>query len=248
MDDTAVLVGEAFSPWTLKARWALDHCGVGYRYREYTPGISEPWLRWRLGQWRRPVSVPVLLTRERAIQGSWKIAEHAARCAGDARLGEFADIQAWDDISERGLAAARTRVVRAVLADGRALDESVPFLPARGRFLLRPVARRVARRLDRKYAHLAFRDAHRDALLELRQGLARSGTGYMLQRFGYADITLSVLLEAVVPTSGPEALGPAQRACWHDAALAREFRDLLDWRAGLHRMHGVHASRSEASG
>lgn len=230
-----LLVGEAFSPWTLKARWALDYCGVDYAYREYVPGLSEPWLRWKLSQWRRPVSVPVLLTRERAVPGSWEIAQHAARRAGDERLGNLSEVRPWDDISERGLAAARTRVVRAVLGDDRALDESVPLLPGKSRVLLRPVARRVARRLDRKYAHLALPNAHRDALIDLRAGLDRSGTGFLLDRFSYADISMSVLLEAVVPTSGPEALSPIQRGCWTDADLAEEFGDLLAWRAGLHR-------------
>lgn len=233
MSDMGLLVGEAFSPWTIKARWALDHCGVDYLYREYTPGLSEPWLRWKLNRWREPVSVPVLLTRRQAILGSWAIAQHAAQCAGDARLGDPTQIQAWDDISELGLAAARTRVVRAVLADDRALDESVPLLPARMRFLLRPVTRRVAQRLDRKYAHLARPHAHRDALVSLRAALARSGTGYVLDRFSYADITLSVLLEAVVPSSGPEVLGTAHRACWRNDELATEFADLLEWRAAL---------------
>lgn len=236
-----LLVGEAFSPWTLKARWALDYCGVEYAYREYVPGLSEPWLRWRLGQWRRPVSVPVLLMREQAVPGSWEIAQHAARCAGDARLGNLSEVRSWDDISERGLAAARTRVVRAVLADDRALDESVPLLPGRSRALLRPVARRVARRLDRKYAHLAMPNAHRDALIDLRDGLERSATGFLLDRFSYADISMSVLLEAVVPTSGPAALGPVQRGCWNHAALAAEFADLLAWRASLHRIFAPHA-------
>lgn len=234
-----LLVGEAFSPWTLKARWALDHCGVDYAYREYIPGLSEPWLRWRLGEWRRSVSVPVLLTRERAIQGSWKIAQYAGQCAGDERLGKPADVQPWDDISERGLAAARTRVVRAVLADDRALDESVPLLPGKSRFLLRSVARRVAQRLDRKYAHLVVPNAHRDALIDLRKGIERSATGFLLDRFSYADISMSVLLEAVVPTSGPDALGPVQRECWHDAGLAEAFGDLLEWRAWLHRSSGL---------
>jgi glutathione S-transferase len=237
----ALLVGEAFSPWTLKARWALAHCGVDHDYREYTPGLSEPWLRWRLRQWRQPVSVPVLLTRTQSIRGSWGIAEYAAQCAGDARLGALAKVRPWDEISERGLAAARTRVVRAVLADDQALDESVPLLRGDSRALLRPVAREVARRLDRKYAHLVQPNAHRAALDALRTGLAHAGTGYLLDRFSYADISMSVLLEAVVPTSGPEALGPVQRACWHDAALAAEFADLIEWRDGLHRAFGRHA-------
>lgn len=228
-----LLVGEAFSPWTIKARWALDYCGIDYAYREYVPTLSEPWLRWKLGKWHRLVSVPVLLTDNEAVCGSWKITEYAAQRSGDCRLGVLADIQQWDDISERGLAAARTRVVQAILADNQALDESVPLLPMGSRLLLRPVVRKVVGRLDRKYAHLALPNAHRDALVDLRDGIERSGTGFLLDRFSYADISMSVLLEAVVPTTAPEFLGPAQRRCWSDAKLAEEFGDLLEWRTSL---------------
>ncbi|MGO1000983.1 glutathione S-transferase N-terminal domain-containing protein [Lysobacter sp. CA196] len=236
-DPVMLLVGESFSPWTQKARWALEHCGRPFAYREYTPTLSEPWLRWRMRQWSGAVSVPVLLAPAQVVHGSWDIALYADAHAGDGRLGDFAAIAAWNELSEAALAEIRTRVVRGVLASPTALDEALAgLLPAPLRPPLRFVARDAARRLDRKYRHLLVPDALRRALERLREGLDRSGSGYLFERFGYADIVMAVVLEGIAPIARTEPpLGPASRQCWSDPQLAQEFSDLLDWRASLAR-------------
>lgn len=229
----ARLIGEVFSPWTRKARWALDYCDVAYRYQEYVPFLSEPGLRLRLRQWHGKVSVPVLLADTGPVRGSFEIARYAALASGDDRLGDFDRIRFWDDISEVGLAAARTRVVRTIAEHPDALDESLPHLPSRLRPLLRPITRRVVNALDRKYAHLYGAGNHRNALFALRRGLRESGTGFVLDTFSYADITLCALLDAVVPETDAVFPGEAQRRCWQDDGLADEFADLLVWREQL---------------
>ena len=236
-DTAALLVGESFSPWTQKARWALEYCGLPFAYREYTPTLSEPWLRWRMRQWSGAVSVPVLLTDVRVVRGSWDIARHADAHAGDGRLGDFAAIASWNELSEAALAEIRTRVVRGVLSSPPALDEALAgLLPAPLRTPLRFVARDAARRLDKKYQHLLIPGSLRRALERLREGLHRSGSGYLFDRFGYADIGMAVVLEGIAPSARTEPpLGPAHRRCWSDPQLADEFADLLDWRASLAR-------------
>lgn len=229
----ALLIGEVFSPWTRKARWALDYCDVAYRYQEYVPFLSEPGLRLRLRQWHGVVSVPVLLTDTGPVRGSFEIARHAALASGDDRLGDFDRIRFWDDISEVGLAAARTRVVRTIARNVNALDESLPHVPLRLRPLLRPITRRAVNALDQKYAHLSGAGNHRNALLALRRGLQESGTGFLLDNFSYADITLCALLDAVVPAADTVFPGEAQQRCWQDDELADEFADLLAWREQL---------------
>ena len=49
-----------FSPWSEKARWALDVRHVRYDYRRYAPLVGEPALRFKLRKWTGPVTVPVL--------------------------------------------------------------------------------------------------------------------------------------------------------------------------------------------
>lgn len=229
----ALLIGEEFSPWTRKARWALDYCGMAYRYQEYTPFLSEPGLRMKLGQWRGAVSVPVLLSREGIVRGSFDIARHAALASGDDRLGDFRRIKFWDDISEMGLAAARIRVVRTIAMHDAALDESLARIPSGLRPLLRPITRRAVNALERKYAHLSGAGNHRNALLALRRGLQESGTGFVLGAFSYADITLCALLDPVAPAADTVFPGEAHRRCWRDDGLAREFSDLVAWRDRL---------------
>ena len=229
-----LLVGESFSPWTKKARWALEYCGVDHAYQEYTPTLSEPALRWRLGQWTGSVSVPVLFGRE-VVRGSWDIARYANRVAGDARLGDFEANSVWNDLSEAALAEGRTRVVRCILQDDEALVESLPsWVPSQLRRSLRFVARDAVQRLDRKYAHLLKPGALRHALLQTRNRLAEIHGDYLLGGFTYADIAMAVVLEVVAPAARAEPpLGPATQACWHDAALTEEFQDLVQWRNRL---------------
>lgn len=230
-----LLIGEAFSPWTKKARWALEYCELRYQYKEYTPTLSEPGLRWRMRQWSGPVSVPVLFAGHRILRGSWQIALFASETAGDGRLGDMATIASWNDRSEPALAEGRTRVVRSVLGSNQALQESLPaFVPELLRRSMRFVARDAVRRLDQKYAHLANSGALRRALFATRDELADSGSDYLLGDFSYADIAMAVVLEVVAPIANTQpALGPATQLCWEDRALATEFDDLLSWRDRL---------------
>jgi glutathione S-transferase len=230
-----LLIGESFSPWTQKARWALEYCGVPFRYEEYVPMLGEPRLRWRMREWTGPVSVPVMRTHIGWLRGSWDIACHAAVVAADGRLGYLHDIARWNELSEAALAEGRTRVVRGIADDPRAQEESLPpFVPMALRGSLRWLVKDASRRLDRKYASLAVPGSLRRALREMRQALSVSRTGFLQGNFGYADIAMVVVLECVAPvarTAPP--LGPATLAHWHDDTLADEFADLLEWRAWL---------------
>ena len=230
-----LLVGESFSPWTKKARWALECCELAYDYKEYTPILSEPGLRWRLQQWSGTVSVPVLFVGRQVFRGSWEIARYANETTSDERLGDLEAIVPWNTLSEAALAEGRTRVVRCILGNDQALAESLPaFVPDPLRHPLRFVARDVVQRLDRKYAYLLKPGALRQALVHTREGLERADSDYLLGRFTYADISMAVALEVVAPIAHLQPpLGPVTQRCWQHPALASEFADLLDWRSRL---------------
>jgi len=235
MKPDALLIGESFSPWTKKARWALEICGLSYEYQEYTPTLSEPRLRWKLKQWSGMVSVPVLFVGHKTYQGSWDIAGYANYAAEDQRMGDLEAIAAWNDLSEAALAEGRTRVVRCILGNEQALEESLPaFVPKPLRGTVRFVARDAVKRLDRKYADLVRPGSMHQALTHTRDALARSDNDYLLGQFSYADITMAVLLEVVAPIAEVRPpLGPMSQRCWHDSDLAVEFDDLVDWRNRL---------------
>lgn len=230
-----LLIGESFSPWTKKARWALEYCEIAYDYQEYTPTLSEPRLRWQLKQLLGSVSVPVLIADRQIIRDSWEIARYANEAVGDGRLGDFKEIEPWNDLSETALAEGRTRVVRCILGDNQALEESLPaFIPSFLRSPMRFVARNAVKRLDKQYAHLVKPDSIQQALTKTREALALSDNDYLLGSFSYADITMAVVPEIIAPIAITQPLlGPATTRCWNDSTLAVEFKDLLDWRNRL---------------
>ena len=230
-----LLVGESFSPWTKKARWALEYCGLAFDYEEYTPTLSELGLRWRMRQWSGKVSVPVLFVGHEVVRSSWDIACYANEASSQERLGDMRAIAQWDKLSESALAEGRTRVVRAILENEGALEEALPgFIPRSLRKPLRFLARDAVQRLDRKYAHLLKWGAQREALTATREELKKSGNDFLLGDFSYADITMGVVLEVIAPIAHTEpALGPETQRCWNDGELAGEFEDLIQWRNRL---------------
>ena len=90
----------------------------------------------------------------------------------------------WNDLSERALQEGRTRVVRNVLRNPRALEEAAAgVFPAALAKPLRFVARDAAARLDRKYAHLVVPGSLRTALLLTRDKLQQVGDDFLLRVF-----------------------------------------------------------------
>jgi len=212
------LVGESFSPWTKKARWALEYAGLDYQYQEYIPTLSELKLRWRLRQWSGSISVPVLFVGQSVYRGSWEIANYANRTGDGARLGNMREIKYWDDLSEDALAEGRTRVVRSILNNNQALEESLPaWIPKMLRRPMRFLARDAARRLDHKYAHLLTAGSLESALESIRRGLDSSPSEYLFGQFSYADTPMGIETTKI----------------WNDVALTSAYSDLIKWRDSL---------------
>lgn len=230
-----LLIGESFSPWTKKARWAMEYCDLDYNYQEFTPTLSEPGLRWRLKQIKGSVSVPVLFTEQQVIKDSWNIACYANEKAGDNRLGNMDELSSWNDLSEDALAQGRTRVLRSIVNNNDALEESLPsFVPKLLRGPMRFMARDTVKRLDRQYAHLLKADSLVKALDSTREALAKSGNDYITGNFSYADITMATVLEVIHPIAKVEPpLGPETQKTWIDPSLAEEYADLIEWRDRL---------------
>ncbi len=230
-----LLVGEWFSPWTKKARWALEYCGLQFDYKEFTPTLSEVAHRWRLRQIRGGISVPVLFVGGYPIRGSYEIARYANKVSDGSPLGNFSSIARWDNWSESALAEGRTRVVRCIQKNNKALEESVPpFVPNAMKSLMRPIARHAVKRIDKQYAHLNHPGSIHTALTRTRDALAQSENDYIQEHFSYADITMAVILEVIKPIAKNDPpLGPETLKCWNDEALANEFADLVEWRDRL---------------
>ncbi|MFO0616138.1 MAG: glutathione S-transferase N-terminal domain-containing protein [Polyangiaceae bacterium] len=245
----AVLIQLSYSPWSLRARWALDHHHVKYRAIEHVPMVFEPFLRASRAVLRARSSdgkatVPTLIDGREVFNDSFAIAEHAEAVGSGAPLlpaDKLPQIRGWVGDIDRMLSAGRIRVLGRLAADGPALDESVPpplrFLGAAGR----PIAKSAVQFLERKYtkgapstglAELEARMA--DVLEKLEKAVASSE--YLVGPFTFADITAATAIEMVCP-SDFSPLGPENRRVWTEEKLAAAYPRALAFRDRIYAAH-----------
>jgi glutathione S-transferase len=241
----ATLLGLSYSPWTEKARWALDVRHVPYDYEHYQPLVGEPALRIKLKRFTGRVSVPVLTDDEGRVHAdSRDIAAWAdTRGTGQSLFPpeHVREIDQWVALSERAMQAGRALSLARMLEDRTALAEMVPR-PLRA---LGAVASQIGafgiRRTLRKYGSNAESlDAHSmtlaSALEKVRDAIAKSTTTpkTLTARFTFADIAMAQAVAFVNPPSSGLKLGAASRRAFTDPELSVRFADIVDWRDALY--------------
>jgi glutathione S-transferase len=253
------LLGLPFSPWSEKARWALEARHVPFGWRTFSPIVGEPALRFKLGKWSGRVTVPVLTDDEgRAIGDSAEIARWADRRGDGPAMyprGREAEVARFVSLSERGLDAGRALALRRILRDDAALAEMAPK-PLRKALgpLSSAIGRFGIRRTLRKYGTSGGGAADYEAPLagileELRgavasappsangdEGAAR-GVKTLLGVFSFADIAMAQVLAFVDPPKFGLRIAPSGRRAFRDDALAERFADLIAWRDGLYEAY-----------
>jgi glutathione S-transferase len=243
------LLGLPYSPWSEKARFALDAKRIPYTTRLYQPLLGEPALRLKLRRWTGRVTVPILTTDDGVVLDD---SADIARWADDHGEGpklfpaeHAAAIDRFIELSERGLAAGRALSLERVLADDEALRE---LAPRALRKTLGSLAEKVSaggvRRTLRKYgAQSADREDHRRALTgvldEIRATLAGSAAEAgaprtLLRVFTFADVAVSQVIAFVEPPATGLKLKPANRRCFVDAELRERYGDLVAWRDAIY--------------
>lgn len=239
------LVSISYSPWSERARFALDAQGVPYTTRSYIPMVGEPSLRWTL---RRPlgrVTVPVLIREDGPpLDDSLDIALWgAARGARNLAPESWREqIRRWRERSEPCLDAGRILTTLATLDDPGALHETLPPPIRRLGPLGMAMGRNVAGLTLRKYAvdggtdAEALLDQQRAVLEEVRQALG--GRQTLLDDFSLADIFVAVSMSFVCPPPR-NALGLGERSqrCWTRPELTEAYADVLAWRDGIYTRH-----------
>ncbi|MCY1031240.1 glutathione S-transferase N-terminal domain-containing protein [Corallococcus sp. BB11-1] len=239
------LVGLTASGWTEKARWALDHHRVAYRFHDYIPLIQERWLRKQVAPGTKG-SVPLLVDPPgAAVQGSFAIAKRAEELGQGAPLfpqEHLAAITRWNDTSEQVLDVARTYAMPRMLASTGAQAEALPkFVPGWLRRLSAPTARLGMRYVMSKHqVPVSTEDAIEATVVPAYERLraALGGRPYLEGVFTYADITAAVMLVLARPVDDRHLpLGPATREVWTHAGLAARFPDLIAWRDALYDKH-----------
>lgn len=242
------LIHLPYSPWSERARWALDVRNLAHRRKVYMPMLGELALKAQIG-WSQRASVPVLLTDSGPLTDGLAMARFAEEQGSGVSLfppGRDAEVALWYARSNAALDAARGLSLPRMLQDPAALLEMIPkgLRPA-APFGALALSRYGVARTIRKYNALAgeaqYTATLREVLVQLREALGpspvdSSGTpATLLGSFSYADITAAQALIAVGPHNGPYLrIGPASKRCWAMPEFAQEFADLLPWRDALY--------------
>lgn len=231
-----------YSPWSERARFALDYARAPYEKRTYKPLLGELALRRAVGRWRGPVSVPILETEGGVLEGGFAIADHAQTYGSRPVLPgpQRDDIVRWDERASAAMSAGRACALERTLDSRAALIELAPrqlrSLPGTA-----ALTRAGIQRTLRKYRPVtptnpgAFLEETLVALKEaLEDGHETDGVRHLLPTFGYADISMAQVLAFVEPPSDGLRLGKANRQTYRDGRLAERYRDLVEWRDALY--------------
>lgn len=240
------LVTLSYSPWSERARWALDHHGLAYQRISHTPFLGELKLRRLLGKRRTGrATVPVLIAGNEVLTDSFDIALYADREGVGEKLipkEREAELRSFAARVDGAMQHGRVLLVSRLLASGPARDETLPrWVPGALRPLLRPVTHFGTAWFGRKYAVdldsvSAHRAALRSALEDFRKALG--GRDYVYGSFTWADILLACLVQGIAPVDDRYIrLGEASRKVWSHPDLATEFTDLVTFRDQLYARH-----------
>ncbi len=223
---TTTLYQIYYSPWSEKARWALDFVNVDYKRKNYLPFWGALPLRVATGKPFKKITVPVIIAEE-SIVGSRAIAEHYA---GDRLFHtNMEKIDQVDALANKLMEAGRVISCEKVLSNEAAMREAAPnFVPKSMRV---KVVKFGINRIKEKYDYQpAGAEQTIEGCLQELESL-RGGQTTFLDAFSYADIAVCCALQFVSPVAHKWIrLKPEFRTCWTMPTLASKFERLIAWR------------------
>jgi len=225
-------IGITFSPWSFKARWALEWHHIDYSYQEHLLMVGQLGLRLKLRQ-LSPATVPSMITSSERLKDSFSIAKWADRTgSGTDLMTSSHEVAQWNQVSESLLQLGRIRCTFSVQNDNAALKASVP--PPLDKL---PGALAVAK-LGVKYILNTYPiGTQRDDLenqMATHLATAQDAIGqqeFLLKQPSYADMAVASALQFVSPTDNHYMpLPKTVSAHWASDSLAAKFPALLEWR------------------
>lgn len=229
-----VLYGLNYSPWSRKARWALEAHGIEFDYREHTILLGEPALRFRSGRFFRKVSVPLLLKSDGNLFDSFEIATWSS---GDTETALFPaghedSIASWNQCAERISGIGRARTVAQIARDPRAMRDAIPGVLEGLGPLTTMLGKSGAHFILSKYGRVDLDTVQallRQCLQTVREAL--TGERFLIGDLTYADVTVAMAMQFIDPVDESIIpIGQRSRRYWADEQLSSEFSDLIAWR------------------
>ena len=238
---TPVFYAIEISPWSEQARWALDYHKIPYEEIEYLPLFGAPKMKLKTlfkRKFFKKLTLPMLFVGRDLYTDSFDIAQYAENRANSEQLfpkGELDRIKRLNDISGRLLNYFRAKVFKRTIASPEAQLERITFVPENRRELSLKYVSPFIVMLANKYP-VDENESPSALLEEIRAEL--DGGPYVLDEFSYADMILAQPLQFVVPLDNKYIpLGVQQRITMTEPELAKEFKDLVDWRDQLYEKH-----------
>lgn len=232
------LIGMYYSPWTERARWALDHHELPYRYAEYTTLLGEPLLRFKVSKPFGKVSVPLLITPDGRVNDSFEIANFSDGKSKKTPLvpaAHFDEIKMWTESAELALCSARIRATRRIRDSSEALADRLPgFTPGFLRNALVPMAYVATEYILHKYQLEEDDDKkllrNMDIFFE-KADKALNGREFVFENLSFADIVIATAMQALTPVDNKYIyLGLPSRKCMCEPELAAKYSSLIKWR------------------
>ena len=239
------LYGLAQSPYTEKARWALDHHAIAYRYQEHVPLFGEVLLRLKVraaATRGKKATVPLLVDGADVLPTSLEVARYADRIGRGAALfpeDQLVDVLRWADVSDRIVGIGRASALAGLRSNRAAQREALPpFVPPFLRGSLAPTISSISIFLASKHDVPSDTAAEVEKLGPLLEEVRRAlgGGSYLLAGLTFADVAVAASLQVLRPRAS-SSLGPGTRAIWSHEDLAADYEDLLAWRDRLYRQH-----------
>ena len=237
-------VNIALSPWSEKARWAMDYTETHYQSIPFTPMITNLKARYLSKNFTSELTIPIAVDGQQILNDSFEIAKNTNNKTQNKNLfpaGYREELSSWNELSEQLLKITRIRVIPRMKANKHLMLALLPsFIPDWLKPFMGAIAKKSLDDLAKKYPvdDQASEKQLKDGLNRLRTALKESGGGYILGGFSYADICMSVVFQFIFPVENELfPIDDLVRETWVDESIKEEFSDLIAWRDFIYRQH-----------